>query len=94
MPDIVLAPVKLSLLPGRHEEHSHRLSRSRGRDTIRLLSDFDENLFKTHPDPDLEAEMQRLSLIATAQRGRFKLLLSQTSDTNNLTHRVIIKQRK
>ena len=40
------------------------LSRSRGRDTIRLLSDFDENLFKTHPDPDLEAEMQRLGLMA------------------------------
>jgi hypothetical protein len=40
------------------------LSRSRGRDTIRLLSDFDENLFKTHPDPDLEAEMQRLGLLA------------------------------
>jgi hypothetical protein len=40
------------------------LSRSRGRDSIRLLSDFDEKLFRTHPSADLEAEMQRLSLLA------------------------------
>jgi len=30
------------------------LSQSHGCNTIRLLSDFDERLFKTHPDPDLE----------------------------------------
>jgi ATP-dependent exoDNAse (exonuclease V) alpha subunit len=40
------------------------LSRSRGRGTIRLLSDFDDKLFQTHPNADLEAEMQRLQLIA------------------------------
>lgn len=40
------------------------LSRSRGRETIRLLSDFDDQLFKTHPNADLEAEMQRLNLLA------------------------------
>ena len=40
------------------------LSRSRGRQSIRLLTDFDESLFKTHPNTDLEAEMQRLGLLA------------------------------
>jgi ATP-dependent exoDNAse (exonuclease V) alpha subunit len=39
------------------------LSRSRGRDTIRLLSDFDENLFKSHPNEDLAIEMERLGLL-------------------------------
>jgi ATP-dependent exoDNAse (exonuclease V) alpha subunit len=29
------------------------LSRSRGRDTIRLLRDFDEKLFTTHPNEQL-----------------------------------------
>jgi hypothetical protein len=36
------------------------LSRSRGRDTIRLLRDFDENLFTTHPSEALRVEMLRL----------------------------------
>ena len=40
------------------------LSRSRGRDTIRLLSDFDDKLFKTHPSADLAIEMQRLETLA------------------------------
>ena len=40
------------------------LSRSRGRGTIRLLSDFDDTLFRTHPNADLEAEMQRLRILA------------------------------
>jgi ATP-dependent exoDNAse (exonuclease V) alpha subunit len=40
------------------------LSRSRGRDTIRLLSDFDDKLFKTHPNADLAIEMQRLESLA------------------------------
>jgi len=40
------------------------LSRSRGRDTIRLLSDFDEELFKRHPSADLAVEMERLTLLA------------------------------
>ena len=34
------------------------LSRSRGRDTICLLSDFDEDLFKRHPNIDLAVEMK------------------------------------
>ena len=40
------------------------LSRGCGRKTIRLLSDFDEQLFKTHPCPDLAIEMQRLDGLA------------------------------
>ncbi|KAF8825621.1 hypothetical protein HHX47_DHR6000135 [Lentinula edodes] len=36
------------------------LSRSRGRDTIRILHGFDESIFVTHPSPVLEAEDQRL----------------------------------
>ena len=40
------------------------LSRSRGRDTIRLLSDSDKSLFKTHSNMDLAVEMERLGLLA------------------------------
>jgi hypothetical protein len=36
------------------------LSRSRGRNTIRLISDFDEDLFCVHPCPDLAIEMDWL----------------------------------
>ena len=36
------------------------LSRSRGRDTIRLLRDFDPNLFQNHPSEALRSEMKRL----------------------------------
>ncbi|RDB27295.1 ATP-dependent DNA helicase PIF1 [Hypsizygus marmoreus] len=36
------------------------LSRSRGRDTIRLLRNFDEKLFTTHPSEDLRLEDIRL----------------------------------
>ena len=44
------------------------LSRSRGRDSIRLLSDFDDQLFKTHPNADLAIEMQRLETLAARTR--------------------------
>ena len=46
------------------------LSRSRGRDTIRLLRDFDDNLFTVHPNEQLRAEDERLDLLArqTIQR--------------------------
>jgi hypothetical protein len=40
------------------------LSHSRGRDTIHLLTDFDEKLFKTHPNADLAIEMERLEFLA------------------------------
>ena len=36
------------------------LSRSRGRNTIRLLRDFDVNLFQNHPSEALRIEMKRL----------------------------------
>ena len=36
------------------------LSRSRGRDTIRLLRNFDVNLFQNHPSEALRTEMKRL----------------------------------
>ncbi|RDB17999.1 ATP-dependent DNA helicase RRM3 [Hypsizygus marmoreus] len=39
------------------------LSRSRGRDTIRLLRDFDERLFTTHPSEDLRQEDIRLKIL-------------------------------
>ena len=45
------------------------LSRSRGRDTIRLLSDFDEDLFCTHPNPDLAVEINRLNFLVTSCRA-------------------------
>ena len=41
------------------------LSRSRGRDDIRLLTDFDDKLFMTHPDADLAIEMERLEALAS-----------------------------
>jgi ATP-dependent exoDNAse (exonuclease V) alpha subunit len=40
------------------------LSRSRGRDSIRLIGNFDETLFKTHPNYDLALEMERLHGLA------------------------------
>ena len=36
------------------------LSRSRGRDTIRLLQDFDPNLFQNHLSEALRQDMRRL----------------------------------
>ena len=41
------------------------LSRSRGRDNICLLTDFDNKLFTTHPDADLAIEMERLEALAS-----------------------------
>jgi hypothetical protein len=40
------------------------LSGSQGGDTICLLSDFDENLFKQHPSTDLALKMERLHNLA------------------------------
>jgi hypothetical protein len=36
------------------------LSQSRGRDTIRLLRDFDETIFRKHPSEHLRKEDERL----------------------------------
>jgi ATP-dependent exoDNAse (exonuclease V) alpha subunit len=46
------------------------LSRSRGRATIRPLSDFDENLLKRHPNADLAIEMERLHALASGSARR------------------------
>jgi len=39
------------------------LSRSKGRETIWLLTDFNIELLKTHPNEDLAVEMERLGLL-------------------------------
>lgn len=44
------------------------LSRSRGRDTVRLLRDFDDNLFQNHPSEALRREMIRLEGLNEATR--------------------------
>ncbi|KIL55389.1 hypothetical protein M378DRAFT_90953 [Amanita muscaria Koide BX008] len=46
------------------------LSRSSGRDTIRLLRDFDEQLFTTAPSEALEEEDQRLERLAQETKMR------------------------
>ena len=48
------------------------LSRSRGRDTIRILPDFDEKLFIHHPSEDLRKEMLRLEALDKATKRRFE----------------------
>ena len=44
------------------------LSRSRGRDTIRLLRDFDPNLIQHHPSEALRLEMKRLEQLNEATK--------------------------
>jgi ATP-dependent exoDNAse (exonuclease V) alpha subunit len=44
------------------------LSRSRGRQTIRLLRDFDDKIFTMHPSSDLRAEDARLIQLAELQK--------------------------
>ena len=48
------------------------LSRSRGRDTIRLLRDFDDNLFQNHPSEALRREMTRLEALNDAMRREWE----------------------
>ena len=48
------------------------LSRSRGRNTIRLLRDFDEKLFTTHPNEELRKEDDRLDMLETETINRFR----------------------
>ena len=48
------------------------LSRSRGRDTIRLLRDFDEKLFTVHPNEELRAEDDRLAILAQQTIKRYR----------------------
>jgi hypothetical protein len=55
------------------------LSRSRGRDTIRLLRDFDDKLFTRHPSEDLRKEMLRLERLNEITKETFEMQLDVTS---------------
>ena len=44
------------------------LSRSRGRETIRLLRDFNPNLFQNHPSEALRSDMRRLERLNKVTR--------------------------
>ena len=48
------------------------LSRSRGRDTIRILRDFDASLFMHHPSEDLRVDMERLEKLDERTKERFE----------------------
>lgn len=48
------------------------LSRSRGRHMIRLLRDFDERLFPTHPSRDLLEEDKRLHTAAEETKKKWE----------------------
>lgn len=48
------------------------LSRSRGRDTIRLLRDFDDKLFTTHPSTELRAEDERLDKLDSTTKEMYE----------------------
>jgi hypothetical protein len=49
------------------------LSRSRGRESIRLLRDFENNLFTRHPSHDLKLEDARLDVLAKMTEEHFFL---------------------
>ncbi|PPQ92734.1 hypothetical protein CVT25_015701 [Psilocybe cyanescens] len=49
------------------------MSRSRGRDTIRLLRPFDRKLFQHHPSEDLRKDMKRLEEINERTRDAWEL---------------------
>lgn len=48
------------------------LSRSRGRENIRLLRDFDDKLFTTHPSNELRAEDERLENLDHVTKEKYK----------------------
>lgn len=48
------------------------LSRGRGRATIRLLRDFEDKLFTTHPSEELRKEDERLDLLAQSTIRRWR----------------------
>ncbi|KAF8804157.1 hypothetical protein BYT27DRAFT_7302151 [Phlegmacium glaucopus] len=48
------------------------LSRSRGRKTIRILRDFDAELFMHHPSEDLREDMQRLERLDMESKAEFE----------------------
>lgn len=47
------------------------LSRSRGRETIRLLRDFDNKIFTQHPSEELRIEDERLKMLQEETKKRF-----------------------
>ena len=50
------------------------LSRSRGRDSVRLLRDFDDTIFTKHPSEDLRREDERLKILIknTTETGYYE----------------------
>jgi len=52
------------------------LSRSRGRDSIRLLRDFDERLFTHHPSEYLRIEDDRLDELDRSTRAKWDAILN------------------
>ncbi|KAF9561233.1 hypothetical protein CPC08DRAFT_635692 [Agrocybe pediades] len=47
------------------------LSRSRGRDTIRILRGFDEEMFQHHPSEDLRRDMVRMERLNEETKQRW-----------------------
>lgn len=58
------------------------LSRGRGRDSIRLLRDFNPDLFTTHPSENLRAEMSRLHALARQTQIDYEHAQEQRSGPN------------
>ena len=48
------------------------LSRSRGRDSVHLLRDFDDTIFMKHPSEDLRREDERLEILIKNTTARFE----------------------
>lgn len=57
------------------------LSRSSGRDSIRLLRDFDDTLFTTMPSVELEAEDVRLNAMNQKTKADWRQLLHDETET-------------
>jgi ATP-dependent exoDNAse (exonuclease V) alpha subunit len=49
------------------------LSCSRGRKTIRLLRDFDEQIFTRHPSTELRSEDERLDRLNTQTKAKYEM---------------------
>lgn len=58
------------------------LSRSRGRENIRILREFDPKLFTTHPSEALRQEYRRLSKLDADTKSWWNMSRSQTHDSN------------
>jgi hypothetical protein len=57
------------------------LSRSRGRDTVRLLREFDTQMFTQHPCDDLRVEDERLQLLTELTKLKFEKGMYHFSST-------------